>query len=152
MYGVRCLDTALDPLDGFLLQSKERIQSGVEPPHSKKRRAAVAAISPKALLGKLNPTCQQTLFAAVGMCSSRTHYHVEIEHWLSTLFELAAGATPRLLRPSAVAVRRVRRDLAEALNRLKTGNARKPDLSFDLLDLIQEAWLHGSLEHGAPRV
>lgn len=112
----------------------------------------MATISPKALLGKLNPTCQQTLFAAVGACSSRTHYHVEIEHWLAGLLEVPNTDLAKLLRHYDIDGARVRRDVAETLNRFKTGNARKPDLSFDLLDLIQEAWLYASLEHGAGRV
>ena len=46
-------------------------------------------IPAKSLIGKLNPTCRRALEAAAGLCLSRTHFHVEIEHWLLKLLETA---------------------------------------------------------------
>ena len=43
-------------------------------------------------------------------------------------------------------------DLARALDRLKSGNARTPSLSPSLVNVLSEAWLLGSVEYGAPRV
>jgi type VI secretion system protein VasG len=112
----------------------------------------VPSVSPKALLGKLNPTCQQALFAAVGLCSSRSQYHVEVEHWLLSLLDPADTDLGRIARHYDLDVGRVRRELTDTLNRLKTGNARKPDLAFELMDLIQEAWVLASLEFGSAQV
>jgi type VI secretion system protein VasG len=112
----------------------------------------VAAASPKALLGKLNAFCQQSLFAAVGLCSSRSNYHVEIEHWLLSLLEAPDSDLARILEHYEADPVRVRRELTAAVNRLKTGNAGKPDLDIQLLDLIQGAWLLASVEFGAAQV
>jgi type VI secretion system protein VasG len=112
----------------------------------------MAFVTPKSLLGKLNQTCQQTLFAAVGLCSSRSQYHVEVEHWLLCLLEPADTDLTRILRHYETDPMKVRRELTDAVNRMKTGNARKPDLSFELMDWIQDAWVLGSLEHGAAQV
>ena len=44
----------------------------------------MAAIDLKQLVGRLNELCRRALEAAAGMTLSRTHYNVEIEHWLLT--------------------------------------------------------------------
>ncbi len=36
----------------------------------------------KALIDKLNDTTRRALEAAAGLCVSRTHYDIEIEHYL----------------------------------------------------------------------
>ena len=39
----------------------------------------------KSLISKLNETCRSALEDAAGLCLSRTHYDVDIEHWLLKL-------------------------------------------------------------------
>ena len=45
------------------------------------------SIDLKALVGKLNESTRIALEGAAGLCLSRTHYNVEIEHWLIKLLE-----------------------------------------------------------------
>ena len=45
----------------------------------------------KSLIGKLNDTTRNGLQSAVGLCVSRTHYDVEIEHFLMKLLEQTGG-------------------------------------------------------------
>ncbi len=45
-------------------------------------------INLKSLVAKLNDICRRSLEGAAGLCLSRTHYNVEIEHWLLKLLEL----------------------------------------------------------------
>ena len=40
------------------------------------------SVSLKSLIGKLNDTCRKALDAAAGLCLTRTHYDVDIEHFL----------------------------------------------------------------------
>ena len=47
---------------------------------------------------------------------------------------------------------RVSRDLTRELDRLKTGNARAPELSAEVLDLMREGWTLASLEFNSGRV
>src|SRR5439155_19679020 len=49
--------------------------------------APMAAINPRALIEKLNTTSNRALQAAAGLCLSRTHYHVEVEHRLLKLID-----------------------------------------------------------------
>ncbi len=109
-------------------------------------------ISPRTLVSKLNTTCRRALEGAAGLCLSRSHYHVEIEHWLLKLLESADTDLNRLLRHYEVDAARVNRELTRALDALRTGNARAPELSLEILDLMREAWTFASLEGGATRI
>src|SRR5262245_2722212 len=109
-------------------------------------------IPAKSLIGKLNNTCRRGLEAAAGLCVSRTHFHVEIEHWLLKLFETPGTDLPVVMRQYNLDLNKTKRELNAALNQFKTGNGRGPDLSPEILDAIREAWVLASLEYGANRV
>ena len=49
----------------------------------------MAAVDLKSLVGRLNEACRRALEAAAGLTLSRTHYNVEIEHWLLKLLDSA---------------------------------------------------------------
>jgi type VI secretion system protein VasG len=112
----------------------------------------MATIDLKQLVGKLNDLCRRALEAAAGMTLSRTHYNVEIEHWLLTLADRADGDIAGILRHYEIDQGRFVTDLNRALEKLKTGNSRAPSLAPDIVDLTKQAWLLASLEQGAARV
>jgi type VI secretion system protein VasG len=112
----------------------------------------MAAIDLKSLVERLNPQCHRALEAAAGLTLSRSHYNVEIEHWLLKLLDGADGDLTGILRHYEVDETRLRVDLGRALDRMKTGNARAPGLSPDIVTLVKEAWLLASVEQGAARV
>ncbi|MEX2188690.1 MAG: type VI secretion system ATPase TssH [Pirellulales bacterium] len=104
----------------------------------------------KSLIGKLNDTTRQTLEAAAGFCLSRTNYNVEIEHWLLKLLEAQNTDLAASLRYFEIDASRLTRDLTQSLDRQKTGNARPPALSPQLVDLARAAWMIASVEYNAP--
>ncbi len=108
----------------------------------------MANVNLKQLVGKLNETCRQSLEAAAGLCLSRTNYNVEIEHWLLKLLEPTNIDLAVLLHHSDVDLARLKADLTRSVDRFKTGNARPPALSPDLVALVREAWLVGSIDYG----
>jgi type VI secretion system protein VasG len=112
----------------------------------------VAAVNLKALVGKLNATCRRALEGAAGLCQSRSNYNVEVEHWLVKLLEVRDSDLPKIARHYDVDLAKVGRELTRTLDGLRTGNARSPGLSQEVLGLTREAWSVGSLEYGAPRV
>jgi type VI secretion system protein VasG len=112
----------------------------------------MAAIDLKSLVGRLNEPCRRALEAAAGLTLSRSHYNVEIEHWLLKLADAADGDVASILRHYEVDQGRLLVDLNRALDRMKTGNARAPSLSPEIVALAREAWLFASVEHGAPRL
>src|SRR5215213_5713342 len=112
----------------------------------------MATIDLKSLVSRLNEPCRRALEAAAGLTLSRTHYNVEIEHWLIKLLDISDGDLPLLIRHYDVDEARLRTDLNRAMDRMKTGNARAPSLSPDLVECAKQAWLFASLEHGAARL
>jgi type VI secretion system protein VasG len=112
----------------------------------------MAAIDLKALVGRLNEPCRRALEAAAGLTLSRTHYNVEIEHWLLKLADVADGDIAAIMRHYEVDQPRFHIDLNRALDRMKTGNARAPSLSPEIVELAKEAWLMASVEHGLSRL
>ncbi len=105
----------------------------------------------KSLVGKLNDTTRTALEAGAGLCLSRTNYNVEIEHWLLKLIESPQTDLAAVFRQYGVDVSRISRDLTRVLDRLKTGNARPPALSPNIVELIREAWVVASVEFAAGR-
>ena len=83
---------------------------------------------------------------------SRTHYNVEIEHWLLTLADRADGDIAAILRHYEIDMGRFVTDLNRALEKLKTGNSRAPSLAPDIVELGKQAWLLASLEQNATRI
>ncbi len=112
----------------------------------------MAAIDLKSLVGRLNEPCRKALEAAAGLTLSRTHYNVEIEHWLIKLADITGGDVAAILRHYEVDEGRLRADLGRALDRMKTGNARAPSLSPDIVAATREAWLFASVEHALSRL
>lgn len=112
----------------------------------------MAAIDLKSLMGRLNEPCRRALEAAAGLTLSRTHYNVEIEHWLLKLLDVRGSDLVACLKHYGVDEARLAADLNRVLDRLKTGNSRAPALSPQVVSLAREAWLLASLVQGANRV
>ena len=112
----------------------------------------MATVDLKALVAKLNDPCRRTLEAAAGLTLSRTHYNVEIEHWLIKLLEDGSNDIAAILRQYDVDQSRLVADLTRVLDKLKTGNSRAPALSPHVVSLAREAWVQASLQYGAPQV
>jgi type VI secretion system protein VasG len=110
------------------------------------------AVSPKALINKLNPTCKESLEQGIALSFARTHFNIEIEHWLMKLLEGANNDLTYILRQYAIDTAKVKRELEQSLSRLKTGNSRPGAIADEILDAIREAWVFGSLEQGGHQV
>jgi type VI secretion system protein VasG len=112
----------------------------------------MAAIDLKQLVGHLNDTCRRTLEAAAGLTLSRTHYNVEIEHWLVTLADRPDGDVSFILRHYEIESGRFAIDLNRSLEKMKTGNGRAPSLAPEIVEMVKQAWLFASLEQNAWKV
>ncbi len=110
------------------------------------------AVNLRGLIAKLNAPTRSAVEGAAGLCLSRTNYDVEIEHVLVKLLDAADGDLAAILKHFGINRTRLADDIARALDKLKTGNARTPSLSPSLVNMLREAWVLGSVEYGAPRV
>jgi type VI secretion system protein VasG len=104
------------------------------------------------LVGKLDDLSRRALEAAAGLTLSRSHYNVEIEHWLLKLLDAGDGDFVACLKHYDIDPGRVAADLNRILDRQKTGNTRAPALAPQIIALIREAWTVASVVYGAGRI
>ncbi|OOG55634.1 type VI secretion system ATPase TssH [Rhodanobacter sp. C03] len=110
------------------------------------------AVNLRALVARLNTTCRGAMEGAAGLCLSRTHYDVEIEHVLLKLLEVDNSDIRRILRQFDVAPERLEKELNQILAGFKTGNTRTPALSGHIPELLEQAWTYASIEFGETRI
>jgi type VI secretion system protein VasG len=106
----------------------------------------------KSLIGKLNDTTRAALEAAAGLCLSRTHYDIEIEHYLMKLLDVTDSDFNHILQHFGVDQSRLTAELTRSLDKLKSGNARTPALSPTILKMFTEAWTIGSIDFNAGKI
>src|SRR5436190_5684571 len=106
----------------------------------------------RGLIGKLNAPTRNALEGAAGLCLSRTHYDVEIEHFLLKALDATDGDLAFILKHYGVNRSRLVVDLTKSLDKLKSGNARTPALSPTLTKMLSDAWLIGSVDYGEVQI
>jgi type VI secretion system protein VasG len=110
------------------------------------------SVDRKALFGKLNQQTRSAMDAAVGLCVSRTHYDIEIEHFLMKALDATDNDLAFILKHYGVDRSRLAAELTRSLDKLKSGNARNPGLSPHLMKMLTEAWTLGSVNYGGERI
>lgn len=106
----------------------------------------------RSLVGRLNTATRTAMEGAAGLCLSRGHYDVEIEHLLLKLAETENSDLRRILRQFDVEPSAFERELGKALDGFKSGNTRTPALSPQIPQLFERAWIYASVEFGESRV
>ncbi len=112
----------------------------------------MVAVDLKSVVARLSDTARRQLEAAAGLTLSRSHYNVEIEHLLLKLVETPGSDIATILHKQGVDAGQVAAQLNRALDKLRTGNARAPSLSPDIVNWLREAWLIASLEAGVNHI
>ncbi|PID43887.1 MAG: type VI secretion system ATPase TssH [Gammaproteobacteria bacterium] len=102
----------------------------------------------KALVERMNPNLKQALDNASGLCFAKTHYSIELEHWLMKILEQTDTDIGKILEQQGVNVGIVQRELNDALGRLRAGNTRTPVLAQSMQDVLKYAWLVASVDMG----
>lgn len=108
------------------------------------------SIDLKSLVGKLNEATRLALESAAGLCMSRAHYNVEIEHWLLKILEIQDSDLMEILNKFDLNIGRVTQELNKELDQIKAGNSRAPSLSPNIVELSKNAWMLASVEYGHP--
>ena len=106
----------------------------------------------KTLLERLNDHCAETLDAAAGFASGRTHYEVSIEHMLIKLLEDGSGDLARIFRAFNIDADALWQGMLQHLAKNRSGNAGKPSFSPFMLQWFEQAWLNASLYYGHDRI
>ena len=103
-------------------------------------------VDTKSLLLHLNDFCTNTLQSGAGLCVSRTHYEVSVEHFLLKLLEDSRSDLSIIFQKFDIDPGSVQKKIEAALEDFKTGNSGKPVFSPRLLDLFQDGWMMSSIE------
>lgn len=103
-------------------------------------------INIKNLLHRLNPLCTRALEGAAGMCVSRSHYEVTVEHFLARLLEERGSDLELILRCFRVGQAELGRALERSIEQLRSGNTGKPVFSPTVMQWCQDAWLVSSID------
>ena len=106
----------------------------------------------KSLIGKLNDSTRGALEAAAGLCLARTHYDIAVEHYLTKLLDSTDNDVAAIFKHFEIDTSRFSGELARALDKLKSGNARTPAISPSLMRMLVEAWTIGSIDYNAGQV
>ena len=112
----------------------------------------MAEISRVALFGKLNSLCYRAIESSTVFCKLRGNPYVEWVHWLHQLVQLADCDLARILRHYEVDPALLASDLTAALDRLPRGSTSITDLSSQLEDGVERAWVYATLLFGESQV
>ena len=89
------------------------------------------------------------LEAAAGLCVARTHYDIEIEHYLLKALDGSDNDVAAILKHFGVDRSRLTSELERSLDNLKSGNARSPAFSPTVVKMLAEAWTVASIDFDA---
>lgn len=112
----------------------------------------MADISRVALFGKLNSLCYQAIESGTVFCKLRGNPYVELVHWLQQLLQLTDCDLLRLVRHYGLDTNVLARDLAAALDRLPRGSTSVTDLSSQVEETVERAWVYATLMLGETQV
>lgn len=106
----------------------------------------------RALVSKLNPTCKKALEGAAALCVAKTHYTVELEHFLFKLIEMPNTDIQAVLRYYELDSQSILKQLSGAIDQFKIGNTSTPALSPHIMSTLEQAWMFSSLQMGQSQI
>jgi len=105
----------------------------------------MAEISRVALFGKLNSLCYRAIESSTVFCKLRGNPYVEVVHWLHQILQLQDSDLVRIIKQFDIDPATLARDLTAALDRLPRGASSVTDLSSQLEETVERAWVFGTL-------
>ncbi|MDB5919346.1 MAG: hypothetical protein JWR40_3580 [Massilia sp.] len=112
----------------------------------------MADISRVALFGKLNSLCYRAIESSTVFCKLRGNPYVELVHWVHQILQMQDSDLVRLIRHYELDGATLARDLTAALDRLPRGSTSVTDLSSQLEESVERAWVYGTLLFGESQV
>ena len=112
----------------------------------------MADISRVALFGKLNSLCYRAIESSTVFCKLRGNPYVEPVHWLHQILQLQDSDLVRIVRHYEIDPAALARDLTAALERLPRGSTSVTDLSSQVEESVERAWVYGTLLFGESQI
>ncbi|MEM8736494.1 MAG: AAA family ATPase, partial [Planctomycetota bacterium] len=105
----------------------------------------MAEISRSDLFAKLSPLCFKSLESATMLCKLREHSYVDLAHWIFQILQLQDSDLHRIFRKFNINAARLASDITERLEAYSRSGEGLTDLSPDLEQSVERAWLYASL-------
>ena len=102
----------------------------------------------KSLVDKMSPTLRDSLEGAAGLCIGRSHYNVEVEHWLLKLLESVDTDFNTLLEKHGLDISHLNKQLTNTVEKFKSGSSRPAALSPAIVEASKNAWMISSVDFG----
>jgi type VI secretion system protein VasG len=112
----------------------------------------MAEIRRTALFGKLNPLLYKAIGSAVSFAKLRGNPSAELVHWINQIVQLQDSDLHRIVRHFELDAGALAKDLATALDRLPRGARSFTDMSDDIPDAVERAWVYSTLMFGETQV
>lgn len=112
----------------------------------------MADISRVALFGKLNTLCYKSIESSTVFCKLRGNPYVEVVHWLNQILQLQDSDLALLIKHYGLDPANLARDFIAALDRLPRGSTSVTDLSSQLEESVERAWVYATLMCGESQV
>jgi type VI secretion system protein VasG len=112
----------------------------------------MADISRVALFGKLNSLCYRAIESSTVFCKLRGNPYVEVAHWMHQILQLQDSDLVRIIKQYDIDQAALARDLTAALDRLPRGSTSVTDLSSQLEESVERAWVYGTLMFGESQI
>ena len=112
----------------------------------------MAELSRAALFGRLGALAYRAVESGTTLAKVRGHARVELTHWLLQILQYDDSDLRRVAAHVKLDIAAIARELASSLERLPVRRGQALDLSTDVLDAAERAWMYASLQYGAAQV
>ena len=109
-------------------------------------------ISRVALFGKLNSLAYKSIESATVFCKIRGNPYVELIHWVHQILQQQNSDIHLIVRSFELDASRLARDMTEALDRLPRGATSISDLSMQIEEATERAWVWSTLKFGSAQI
>jgi len=104
------------------------------------------------LIKHMSDDCRDLFEHAVATASSRSHYAIDIEHWLWQVLEQQDKSIISVLKHFNIDEDHLTKDVNAALESMKSGNDGFPKIAPDIARLLFEAWMIASSEYSSIQI
>ncbi len=108
----------------------------------------MAEISRVSLFGKLNKIAYKGIESATVFCKMRGNPYVELVHWLHQLLQLQDSDIHQIIKQFNMEHARIAQDVTNLLDGLPRGSTSISDLSSQIEESVERAWVYSSLMFG----
>jgi len=104
------------------------------------------------LIKNMSEPARDVLEKSVALASSRSHFSIEIEHWLFEVLQADDKDITVIMSHFSVSLDTLMHDVSNKIELIKTGNDGFPKISQDIARLLFEAWMIASSEYGSVKM